>query len=136
MDRHRSFPASLLFAACLWSAGCGWWGAHSDSGVEEDFADSADDPVTVAPAAATAEGAPAQFERRRPGGDRFPLLKTVSAVLQQASPQGWVTRRSTLEMPNTLTLEEVHQSDHQQPEFDPRSGQKRWQVTYHRLRFS
>jgi hypothetical protein len=136
MDRHRSFPACLLLGACLWSAGCGWFGAHSDSGVEEDFADSADDRVTVTPAAATPAVTPAKPERRVQTGDRFPLLKTVTHVLQQASPQGWVTSRSTLEMLMTVTLEEVHQSDHQQPELDPRSGQKRWQVTYHRLRFS
>jgi len=36
----------------------------------------------------------------------------------------------------TVTLEEVPSSDHRQPERDLRSGQKRWQVTYHRLRFS
>src|SRR5262245_16180287 len=136
MDCHRSLPACLLFAACLWSAGCGWFGAHSDSGVEEDFADSSDDPVAVTSAASTPAVAPSKPERRLQAGDRYPLLKTVTHVLQQASPQGWVTSRSTLEMLMTVTLEEVHQSDHQQPELDPHSGQKRWQVTYRRLRFS
>jgi hypothetical protein len=136
MGRHQSLSAGLLLAVCLWSAGCGWFGGHSDSGVEEDFADSGEDPVSVAPANATPTAAAPKPERRLQAGDRFPLLKTVTHVLQQASPQGWVTSRSTVEMLMTVTLEEVHQSDRQQPELDPRSGQKRWQVTYHRLRLS
>jgi hypothetical protein len=136
MSGQKSLAASLLLAACLCAAGCGWFGAHSDDGVEEEFADSADGPVPVSSAVSTPATATSKSERRLQAGDRFPLLKTVNHTLQQASPQGWVTSRSTLELLMTVTLEEVPPSDHRQPELDARSGQKRWQVTYHRLRFS
>ena len=136
MSGQKSFPASVLLAACLSAAGCGWFGAHSDDGIEEEFADSADSPVPVSPAASTPAAATSKPERHLQPGDRFPLLKTVTHTLQQASPQGWITSRSTLEMLMTVTLEEVPPRDHRQPELDARSGQKRWQVTYHRLRFS
>jgi hypothetical protein len=63
-------------------------------------------------------------------------VKTVTQTLVQPSPGGWVTSRSTLEILMVVTVEEIHPSDSQPPGLDPRSGQKRLQVNYQRVRFS
>jgi hypothetical protein len=136
MDRQKLISAWLLLPVCLVClAGCGWWGAQSDNGAEEDFADLADDTSSAGSAASQPVVAEAKSGRDLKVGDRFPLLKTVTHTLQQASPNGWVTSRSTLEMLMTVTIEEIHQPDRQHPELDPRSGQKRLQVNYLRLHY-
>ncbi|MGE5193921.1 MAG: DUF6263 family protein [Deltaproteobacteria bacterium] len=137
MDRYRSSPARLFFTVCLfWLSGCGWGSAPPDNSVEEDVADAADDPPIVAPATALPAASQATSGRPLKAGDRFPLLKTVTQTLQQPSPNGWVTSRSTLEMLMSVTVEEIHPLDGRPQGLDPRSGQKRLQVNYHRVRFS
>jgi hypothetical protein len=136
MDRHRSFLTWHFVSVCLVClSGCGWFGAQADNGAEEDFADVADDTSTAGAVAIQPAVAEAKSGRDLKVGDRFPLLKTVSHTLQQASPNGWVTSRSTLEMLMSVTIEEIRQPDRQHPELDPRSGQKRLQVNYLRLHY-
>jgi hypothetical protein len=136
MDRQRSFLTWRLVPVCLVClSGCGWFGSQSENGAEEEFADTTDDTSTAGAAAIQPAVADAKSGRELKVGDRFPLLKTVSHTLQQASPNGWVTSRSTLEMLMSVTIEEIRQPDRKHPELDPRSGQKRLQVNYLRLHY-
>src|SRR5262245_23017138 len=126
-------PQFVLFAIITTSSGCGWRGSQTD-GVEEEDIEVADE----GPAAAVVT-TPAPTVRPHVGepraGDRFSLLKTVTQMLQQPTPDGWVTSRSAVEMLLTLTVEEIHGADPAQPGLDPRSGQKRLQVAWQQLRF-
>jgi hypothetical protein len=136
MDRQKSFSAWLLVPVCLVClSSCGWWGAQSENGADEDFVDLADDTSAAGSAASQPAVAEAKSGRDLKVGDRFPLLKTVTQTLQQPSPNGWVTSRSTLEMLMSVTIEEIHQPDRQHAELDPRSGQKRLQVNFLRLHY-
>jgi len=138
MDWHKSVTARLFIALALLSfSGCGWWGAQTEHDVEEDVADSIDEPAVPASSAANPQVAStSKPDSGLKAGDRFPLLKTVKQTLQQPSPQGWVVSRSILEMLMTVSIEEIHRPDAQHPELDPRSGQKRLLVKYDRIRFS
>jgi hypothetical protein len=137
MDWCKSIPAWLFVGLCLfWISGCGWGGAPADSGIEEDVVDAADDAPAADSAGTATAVSPANGNRRLQVGDRFPLLKTVAQTLQQPSPNGWMTSCSTLEILMEVTVEEIHQSDGPPQELDPRSGQKRLQVNYQRVRFS
>lgn len=137
MDRHKSVPAWLLALLTLvWFSGCGWWSAQTDRDVEEDIADSIDEPTTTAAASNSAAVAPSKLDLGLKAGDRFPLLKTVRQTLQQPSPQGWVVSHSILEILMSVSIEEIHHPDSQHPELDPRSGQKRLLVKFERVRFS
>ena len=69
-------------------------------------------------------------------GDRFPLLKTVEQTLKQPSTKGDGVSRSRLEMMLSVTLQEIYRSPPNQTGKDPREGQKRFQVRYHRVKFS
>jgi hypothetical protein len=137
MERQKTILAWLLAAVCLvWFAGCGWGSAPADNSVDGDLADSVDDGPAAGPETAAQPVAQATGERRLKAGDRFPLLKTVANTLQQPSPDGWITSRSTLEMLMSVTVEEIHPTDGQPQGPDPRFGQKRLQVSYQRVRFS
>ena len=137
MERHKTFSALLTTPVCLlWLAGCGWGSAPADSSVDEDPAEAIDDRPAADPQAASPAVAPPAADRRLKVGDRFPLMKTVAQTLQQPSPDGWITSRSTLEMLMLVTVEEIRPTDGQPPGLDPRPGQKRLQVNYQRVRFS
>ena len=122
MNRPNAFPIWLSLPICLACvAGCGWWGRPSDNGAEEDFADLAEETSVPGSTATPPAAASAKSGRELKVGDRFPLMKTVIHTLQQPTPNGWVTSRSTLEMLMSVTIEEIHHPDRQHPELDPRA---------------
>jgi len=123
-------PASLALIS-----GCGWWNAQTDEG-EEDPVLVSDDASGSAPAPSKS-GAPQQkLELHLKPGDRFPLRKTVEHTLRQPTGQDWSTSRSNLDLLLSVTVNEIREPGGPRNNPDPRGGQKRLQVQYHRIRFS
>lgn len=142
----------VLGVACL-GAGCG---EPEVAEVDDDAlaeSEAAADPVERAPATARPE---AILLKLKPG-DRFPLQKRIDQTLQQSTPQGVATSRSTLEMLLSVTFEGylkgaggVMLAEAARPaERDPRSAvvapdsrdsieqfdRTEFNVRYHRVRF-
>lgn len=136
MTKRRCIPTWIVLACLASLPGCGWVHAQVEDDVEEDITAAADDGG----AADAIEKAPAipehTLELNLKVGDRFPLLKTVEHTLRQPAGQGWLTSHSTLEMLLSVTVGEIYKSDPQRPQPDPRDGQKRLQVKYHRVHFT
>jgi hypothetical protein len=63
------------------------------------------------------------------------LVKTISQVLRQPAPQGWMESRSTLELLLSITTETNPPGEKQRREVDPRPGPKRVHVDYRQVRF-
>lgn len=112
----------------------GWWNNRQGEELTEEMA--AESQAEGAPSVPAAPVAEERLALNLQAGDRFPLQKTIDQQLRQPSPQGWVTSHSRLEMLLHLTVEEIYRGDPASPEKDPRDGQKRLQVKYHRIRFS
>lgn len=135
MHGRPDIPAATLVIACLLSlSGCGWWNGQADE-TEEDPILTAEDP-SAAEGSATPEAPKQKLELNLKPGDRFPLVKTVEHTLRQPAPEGWTISRSNLEMLLSVTVSEIHEPDRGQQPPDPRAGQKKLQVQYHRVRFS
>lgn len=134
MHGRICFPAAMPVMACLLAlCGCGWWNGQADD-VEEDPILTAEDPAAGDSVAAAA---PKQkLELNLKPGDRFPLMKTVEHTLRQPAPEGSATSRSNLEMLLSVTVSEIHEPDLGKQPADPRAGQKKLLVQYHRVRFS
>lgn len=134
MNSRMVGSVCLLAILCLGGFGAyGWWNNRHKDEVSEDLA-----AEPLAEGTHTPQAAPIAEEKLALNlkvGDRFPLLKTVEQQLRQPSPQGWVTSHSKLEMLLHLTVEDIYRGDPAKPEKDPREGQKRLQVKYHRVRF-
>lgn len=124
-------------AAMLSIAGCGWFSGEADGEVEEEAVvessagKTSRDPTPTAPPLVKEK-----LELKLKVGDRFPLMKTVVHTLRQPSPVGWITSHSSLELLLSVTVEEVYKGDPTKSDLDTRAGQKRFQVRYHRVRFS
>jgi hypothetical protein len=116
-------------------SGCGWWNGQSDD-VEEDPVLTAEDPAAGEEGSAAPETAKQKLELNLKPGDRFPLIKTVEHTLRQPAPEGWSISRSNLEMLLSVTVNEIHEPDRGKQPADPRAGQKKLLVQYHRVRFS
>jgi hypothetical protein len=135
MQGSKDIPAGMLVIVCLLAlSGCGWWNGQADE-VEEDPILTAEDPAASDPAAAP-EAPKQKLELNLKPGDRFPLMKTVEHTLRQPVPEGWAVSRSNLEMLLSVTVNEIHEPDHGKQPADPRAGQKKLLVQYHRVRFS
>ncbi len=139
MHGRKHIPAGMLVIAglcclpALFLSGCGWWNGQGDE-VEEDPILTADDPTADDQPAAQA---PKQkLELNLKPGDRFPLKKTVEHTLRQPAADGWSISRSNLEMLLSVTVNEIHEPDLAKQPADPRAGQKKLQVQYHRVQFS
>ena len=131
MHGRQDIPARILVSVCLlFFSGCGWWGQSDE--VEEDPISIAEDPADSAPPLAPKQ----RLELNLKPGDRFPLIKTVEHSLRQPVPDGFSISRSSLEMLLSVTVNEIHESLPGQTPADPRAGQKKLQVQYHRVRFS
>jgi hypothetical protein len=63
--------------------------------------DASEDPVDTAPAAARPEAIVLKLRK----GDRFPLVKRIDQKLQQATAQGVVSSRSSIELMLSVTFE-------------------------------
>ncbi len=137
MHGRKHIPEGMLVfggLCCLsvfFLSGCGWWNGQGDE-VEEDPILTADDPAADDQPAA----APQKLELNLKPGDRFPLLKTVEHTLRQPAPEGWSISHSNLEMLLSVTVSEIHEPDRGKLPADPRAGQKKLQVQYHRVQFS
>lgn len=130
-------PLILLFlSGAVCCCGCGWFSSSdeelADEVVSEPEVKTAD--VTESSSAETMPKQPLTLNLKV--GDRFPLVKTVVHQLSQPAGEGWVTSRSNLVMKLSLTVEELRPIQDIQGQQVPRSGQKRLQVRYHRVRFS
>lgn len=133
MFRNITGRVCWLTLLCLVTAGCEWF--QSDVEVDSDL-----DAVAISGAdadrSATATAPVQKLTLNLKAGDRFPLLKTVEQELKQPSPKGWNISQSKLELTLLVTLQEIIQNDPQSAVKDPRDGQKRFQVRYHRVKFS
>jgi hypothetical protein len=135
MHGRKYIPAGMLVIVCLLALpGCGWWNGQADE-VEEDPILTAEDPAASDPAAAP-EAPKQKLELNLKPGDRFPLMKTVEHTLRQPVAEGWAVSRSNLEMLLSVTVNEIHEPDRGKQPADPRAGQKKLLVQYHRVRFS
>ena len=133
MNSRMIGSVCLLSIVCLGGFGAyGWWNTEHVEELSEDLSDDPGDfgATPVAPALAEEK-----LALNLSVGDRFPLLKIVDQQLRQPSAQGWVTSHSKLEMLLHLTVEEIYRGDPSRTEPDPREGQKRFQVKYHRVRY-
>ncbi|MBI3863534.1 MAG: hypothetical protein HY290_16715 [Planctomycetia bacterium] len=131
MQGWKAAAATTLIAASLAGLpGCDWWNAPADDGEE--------DPVLAAenPDAGTSAAAQQKIELHLKPGDRFPLLKTVEHTLRQPAEQGWSISRSNLEMLLSITVREIRPPATGRNSDDPRAGEKRLEVQYHRVQFS
>jgi hypothetical protein len=133
MRRRQATAACILFAACLFALpGCSVWEMES-ADLEDDQILAADDVDEVQ----AAPGIPQKLELQLKPGDRFPLLKTVEHTLRQPSEGGWSISTSSLEMLLSITVQEIRPPVGRGSRFDdPRAGEKRLEVQYHRIRFS
>lgn len=109
-------------------SGCG--GGESSQPAEADAATAAvrvesGEPAEVTPASVESAPADGELGLRLRVGDRFPLLKTVTQVLTQMTPQGEVRTHSRLEVLLAMQVEEV------QPD-----GRKKLAVRYERVRYA
>jgi hypothetical protein len=134
MHGRNDLPAAMLAIVCLLALpGCGWWNGQADD-VEEDPILTAEDPADED--SSTGSAAQKQkLELNLKPGDRFPLVKTVEHTLRQPAPEGWSVSRSNLEMLLSVTVNEIHDVDPAQQPPEPRAGQKKLLVQYHRVRF-
>jgi hypothetical protein len=136
MHGRHDFAVKLSAIVCLFClSGCGWWSAQAED-TEEDPILAADNAAAGGDAASTPESSRHRLELNLKPGDRFPLIKTVEHTLRQPIPNGWSISRSNLEMLLSVTVSEIHDPARGQPPADPRAGQKKLQVQYHRVRFS
>jgi hypothetical protein len=136
MHGRKDIPAGMLVFVCLLSlSGCGWWNGQADD-VEEDPILTAEDPAARDEESPTQNAPKQKLELNLKPGDRFPLMKTVEHTLRQPAPEGWSISRSNLEMLLSVTVNEIHEPDRGQKPADPRAGQKKLLVQYHRVRFS
>src|SRR5579872_5552151 len=133
--RKQSPAAMLVMVGLLCFSGCGWWNGQADE-VEEDPILTAEDPATGIEGSASPQAPQQKLELNLKPGDRFPLIKTVAHTLRQPAPEGWAISRSNLEMLLSVTVSEIHQPDSGKAPADPRAGQKKLLVQYHRVRFS
>jgi hypothetical protein len=129
----KAAAAKALIAVCLVGLpGCGWWNSQSED-TEEDPVLTVDESESGEPAAAPQQ----KLELNLKPGDRFPLVKTVEHTLRQPTEQGWSVSRSSLEMLLSVTVKEIRPPAGSGPKFDdPRAGEKRLEVQYHRVQFS
>lgn len=136
MHGRKVIPAGRLVVVCLFClSGCGWWNGQADD-VEEDPILTAEDPAAGDEGSSPPETPKQKLELNLKPGDRFPLIKTVEHTLRQPAPEGWTISRSNLEMLLSVTVTEIHEPDRGQQPADPRAGQKKLLVQYHRVRFS
>ena len=136
MHGSKNILALMLVIICLLClSGCGWWNGQADE-AEEDPVLTAEDPAAGTDGSATSKAPQQKLELNLKPGDRFPLIKIVEHNLRQPAPEGWTISRSNLEMLLSVTVNEIHEPDRGQPPADPRAGQKKLQVQYHRVRFS
>jgi hypothetical protein len=133
MLASNAAAAKALIAVCLIGlSGCDFWDEQSED-ADDDQVLTADDAGDSSPAVAP----PRKLELNVKPGDRFPLLKTVEHTLRQPTEQGWSVSRSNLEMLMSVTVKEIRpQADRAAGFVDPRAGEKRLEVQYHRILFS
>jgi hypothetical protein len=126
----------MLVIVCLLAlSGCGWWNGQADD-LEEDPILTAEDPAAGDKGSASSAAPQQKLELNLKPGDRFPLMKTVEHTLRQPAPEGWTISRSNLEMLLSVTVNEIREPNRGQQPADPRAGQKKLLVQYHRVRFS
>jgi Family of unknown function (DUF6263) len=116
-------------------SGCGWWNSQVDEG-DEDPVQVSDDSARGTSGAAKSVTPQQTLELHLKPGDRFPLRKTVEHTLRQPVGQDWSTSHSNLDLLLSVTVTEIRPAGVQGAKPDPRAGQKRLQVQYHRIRFS
>jgi hypothetical protein len=136
MESLARMPLVLVWTTtAVLLSGCGWF-SSSDEELVEDVIAEAEPSVTDASGKNSGDGARQPLTLNLKVGDRFPLVKTVVQQLSQPSGGGWVTSQSRLVMKLSLSVEEIRPMQIVQGQQDPRAGQKRLQVRYHRVQFS
>ncbi|MBS0262472.1 MAG: hypothetical protein JSS02_11025 [Planctomycetes bacterium] len=134
MVGRKAAAVIALIAVCLvWVFGCSSWDLEPEDPEVDDLI-TAEEPRTM-PAVVSAP--PQKLEVHLRPGDRFPLLKTVEQTLSQSTQEGWVVSRSQLEILFLITVREVHPSSMGgSAAAGSRSGEKRLDVRYQRIRYS
>lgn len=134
----RRFRRSVLMATLctVLLTGCGHWFGGAEEEVAEDVSSENESHTAPAEPEVRTERGEQKLTLNLKVGDRFPLLKTVEQDLRQPSAKGWTTSHSRLEMLLSITLEEIYRGDPNARPKDPRDGEKRFEVRYHRVLFS
>ena len=135
----RCFTRAALFGfLCTgFLAGCERWFGAAEEEITDDVSseNSTADSKPSEPEVRTERGEQ-KLTLNLKVGDRFPMLKTVEQHLRQPSAQGWITSHSRLDLLLSITVEEIYRGDPNARPRDPRDGQKRFEVRYHKVQFS